>query len=191
MQKRFYWIGIFLLVLWLIRIVDATIPYDLAEYGLYPRRWVGLEGLITMPLLHGGFGHLFSNTVSLGILLMLLVWSERHPWPLVLLTHLFGTGLLWLVGRNANHIGASGLVFGLIGLLIVRGFFKRELISIAVAIVVGILFGGTLLWGIFPLGIPDVSWDGHLCGLIGGVATASWADHGFRWRGIRFRRSTR
>lgn len=182
MRRDFYWIGVLLLALWLIRIVDATIPYDLDQYGLYPRRWYGLEGLVTLPLLHGSFGHLFSNSVSLFVLLALLVATERAAWPLVGLTHLFGASLLWLVGRNANHIGASGLVFGLIGLLVVRGFLKRELVAIAVAVLVGILFGGTLLSGIVPLRTDNVSWDGHLCGFLGGVAAATVADRGFRLR---------
>src|SRR6056297_537091 len=98
MQKEFYWIGILLLLLWLVRIVDATIPYDLDQFGLYPRRLFGLQGLLTMPLLHDSFGHLFSNSVSLVVLLALLAATERSPWPLAGLTHLLGASLLWLVG---------------------------------------------------------------------------------------------
>ena len=172
MQKEFYRIGVLLLSLWLIRIVDATIPYDLTDRGLQPRHWSGLLGIVTMPFLHGSFGHLFSNTMSLGILLGLLVSSQKSPWLLAAMTSLAGASLLWLVGRDANHVGASGLVFGLIGLLIVSGFLRRRLVPVGVAIVVGILFGGTLLSGILPGGDAEVSWDGHLCGLIGGSAVA-------------------
>ncbi|MCA9139224.1 MAG: rhomboid family intramembrane serine protease [Planctomycetales bacterium] len=175
LQKEFYWIGILLLVMWLVRIVDATIPASLVDYGLQPRRLIGLPGIVTMPFLHGGFGHLFSNTTSLGILLALLVSSQKSPWLLVALTSLIGGSLLWLVGRDANHVGASGLVFGLIGLLIVSGFLHRRLVPAVVAVVVGILFGGTLLWGLLPGSHPQVSWDGHLSGLIGGVVVAFWS----------------
>lgn len=172
LQKEFYWIGIFLLALWLVRVVDAAIPLSLVDYGLRPRWLVGLMGIVTMPFLHSDFGHLFGNTISLGILLALLVGSQKSPWPLVALTSVLGASLLWVVGRNANHVGASGLVFGLIGLLIVSGFLHQRLVPVGVAILVGILFGGTLLAGVLPGGADEVSWDGHLCGLIGGVAVA-------------------
>lgn len=174
MRKEFYWIGIVLLIMWLLRIVDATIPYTLTDYGLQPRRLIGLIGIITMPFLHDGFAHLFSNTASLGILLALLVGSQKSPWVLASLTSVLGASLLWVVGRNANHIGASGLVFGLIGLLIVSGFLRRRPVPVGVAILVGVLFGGTLLWGIIP-GADAVSWDGHMCGLVAGGAVAYFA----------------
>lgn len=172
MQRQFHWIGIILLAMWLVMIVDATIPYDLAKYGLWPRRLIGIPGIVTMPFLHGGFGHLFSNTVSLAILLALLVSSQKSPWVLATATSLAGAALLWIVGRDAIHIGASGLVFGLMGLLIVSGFLNRRLVAVGVAILVGILFGGTLLSGIIPNASTEVSWDGHLCGLVGGVLVA-------------------
>ncbi len=168
-QSRFYWIGIVLLTMWLVWIVDATIPLAMIDYGVRPRTWIGLVGIVTMPFLHGGLGHLIGNSFSLAILLALLISSQNRPWHLAGLTALAGGSLLWLVGRDANHVGASGVVFGLIGLLIVNGLMQRRLISAAVAVLVGILFGGTLLWGLVPI-VDAVSWDGHLCGLIGGMA---------------------
>ncbi len=180
MRKEFYWIGIVVLVMWLVRMVDATIPYDLNDFGLQPRTLRGLPGILLIPFLHGGWVHLFSNTISLVILLALVVSSRESAWWLIGLTSVTGASLLWLVGRNANHVGASGLVFGLIGLLIVSGFLRRSLIPVGVAILVGILFGGTLLSGILPGGDANVSWDGHLCGLLGGVAVAFLAGDGRR-----------
>jgi membrane associated rhomboid family serine protease len=70
----------------------------------------------------------------------------------------------------------------LIGLLVVRGFLKRELVAIGVAVLVGVLFGGTLISGIVPFRADNVSWDGHLCGFLGGAATAVATDRGFRLR---------
>ena len=171
MKKEFYWIGVLLLTLWLIRIVDAFIPYNFVDWGLVPRTVGGLPGVVLTPFIHANFTHLFSNTFSLAILLALVVGSRKSPWVLIGLTSLAGSGLLWLVGRSANHVGASGLVFGLIGLLIVNGLLQRSLVPVAVAILVGVLFGGTLFSGILP-GTEGVSWDGHLCGFIGGAAVA-------------------
>lgn len=172
MKKEFYWIGILLLSLWLVRIVDAFIPYSLVDWGLTPRSAWGLAGIVLMPFLHADFSHLFSNTFSLAILLALVIGSRNSPWILIGLTSLAGASLLWLFGRNAIHVGASGLVFGLIGLLIVSGFMRRSIIPVGVAILVGILFGGTLLSGVLPGGAEGVSWDGHLCGFIGGAVVA-------------------
>lgn len=171
MKEEFSWIGILLLALWLVLIVDATIPADLAAFGLKPRRLSGLPGILTMPFLHGGFGHLLGNTFSLIVLLGLMVGSQRAPWVAVALISVAGGALLWVVGRDANHVGASGLVCGLIGYLVLTGFFDRRLVSIGVAVLVGLLFGTTLLWGIIPIS-EGVSWDGHLCGLLGGLAVA-------------------
>jgi membrane associated rhomboid family serine protease len=171
-QNKFYWIGILLLTMWLIRFVDATIPFDLTQFGLRPRRLWGVPGIMLMPLLHASFGHLLSNTFWLVILLSLTISSQRSPWRATVLTSLSGAALLWLFGRNAVHVGASGLVFGLVGLLIVSGLLERRLVPVGIAILVGILFGGTLISGIVPIGSGSVSWEGHLCGLLGGVATA-------------------
>ena len=165
-------IGVLLIAMWLVLFVDATIPLSLADYGLKPRRLSGLPGIFTMPFLHGSIGHLLSNSISLGILLALLVGSTKRPWPVVAAIAVTGGVLLWVFGRNANHIGASGLVFGLIGYLILNGFLSRKLVPALTALVVGALFGGSLLWNIMPGGQPDVSWDGHLLGLLGGAAVA-------------------
>ena len=88
-----------------------------------------------------------------------------------------GGALLWMLGRNGDsnqpviHVGASGLVYGLIAFLIVAGFLERRPISLGVAILVGFLYGGTLLYGVLPTQ-PGVSWDGHLFGALGGAAVA-------------------
>lgn len=171
MEKPLGWIGITLLVLWLIQIVDAALPADFAQWGLYPRSLAGLLGIFTMPFLHGGFGHLLGNSVSLGILLALLATSQPNAKWLAVLTAIGSGCVLWLVGRSANHIGASGLIFGLVGLLVCTGYFDRRPVPIIVALAVGILFGTTVLYGLMP-GAEGVSWDGHASGLVAGVAVA-------------------
>ncbi|MCD0461253.1 rhomboid family intramembrane serine protease [Roseiconus lacunae] len=171
LKRNAYFAGVLLLAMWLVWLVDATIPFDLRSWGLVPRSLWGLPGIVTMPLIHDGIGHLLRNTVPLIVLLLIVSGTRRKPWPTIGMTVVFGGGLLWIFGRYANHIGASGLVFGLIGLLIASGFLHKRIASIAVAIAVGILFGGTLIWGVLPIG-EGVSWDGHLTGFLGGIAAA-------------------
>ncbi len=172
MRKEFYYVAAFLVAIWLVYIVDTIIPYPLTSWGIHPRRFVGLVGIALMPFLHANFFHIFSNTISLAMLLGLLVGSRDRPWPIVAALVLVGGGLLWVVGRDANHVGASGLVFGLIAFLIASGILEKKLLPIVIALLVGFLFGGTLLWGIVPRIGSEVSWDGHLCGAIGGAAIA-------------------
>jgi len=155
--------------MWLVRIVDAIIPIDLNQLGLTPRTLYGLIGIASMPFLHAGFGHLIANTIPLAVLLALTVASRQRAWPIVVAI-IIGDGiLLWIFGRNACHIGASGLVFGLIAYLITVGIREKQLVSIGIAIIVGIVFGTTLLTGVIPSFGTGVSWDGHLSGAISGL----------------------
>jgi membrane associated rhomboid family serine protease len=169
LKRQAYAIAAVLLVMWGIRLVDALIPVDFNQFGLLPRTLRGLTGIVTMPFLHVGFGHLISNTVPLVILLGLTVASRHQAWPAIV-GIIAGNGiLLWLFGRNAYHIGASGLVFGLIAYLITVGIREKQIVSVSVALLVGFLFGGTLLFGVIPDFSSADSWDGHLCGAVAGV----------------------
>ncbi|NNE00435.1 MAG: rhomboid family intramembrane serine protease [Pirellulaceae bacterium] len=173
MRKDFYFVGIFILVIWLVYIVDAFIPYAINSWGVQPRTVSGLIGIPLMPLLHGGFYHVFSNTISLVILMALLVGSQRQHWPIVVAIVIVNGVLVWLMGRSdSNHVGASGLIFGLIGFLILNGFLAKKPLSIGIALLVGFLFGGTLISGVIPRIGSQVSWEGHLFGVIAGAAVA-------------------
>jgi len=160
-------------ILWIVFLLDLVIfPVDFNEFGLVPRSFLGLAGIITMPFLHEDFGHLMGNSVPLLILLTLLAGSRARSWEIVGETVFLGGALLWLFGRSANHIGASGLVFGLIAFLIVSGLLEKRLLPLMVSLIVGLFYGGTLLWGILPAINSGVSWDGHLCGAMAGTLVA-------------------
>ena len=169
MTKHLYPIGILLLAMWLVRIVDLIFPGDFNQLGIQPRTLRGLPGIILMPFLHGSFGHLISNTIPLAILLGLTVASRHNPWPVIAAIVIGGGVMLWFLGRNASHVGASGMVFGLIAYLITVGIREKQIPSLAVAVLVGILFGTTLISGVIPRLGSEVSWDGHLFGAISGV----------------------
>jgi membrane associated rhomboid family serine protease len=166
LRKEFTTILIFVGVIWVVFIVSCLLP-GLAEYGLQPRSLVGLLGIATMPFLHGGLGHLVTNTIPLIVLLVFLTGSRAKSWVIVLEIIVLGGILLWICGRQANHVGASALISGLITFLVLGGVFERRPIPIVVAIVTFLMYGGSLLWGFIPHD-KEVSWDGHLCGAIAG-----------------------
>jgi len=179
-KNDFTGICLFIGLIWLVFLLDQFIPFlPFERLGLVPREVRGLDGIVTMPFLHKDFTHLLSNTVPLMVTLLLLTGSRANSTFIVLATVVLGGVLLWVFGRDARHIGASGLVFGLIGFHIAFGFFEKRLRSIAIAIVVGLLYSGTLLQGVLPLQ-SGVSWDGHLFGAIAGGIIAFAVAQDFR-----------
>ena len=170
--RDFYAPWALLATIWIVFAVDWLLPWDLTGYGLVPRTARGLIGIGSMPFLHGSFSHLLSNSVPLIVLLTVLIGSRAQAWQTVIQIIVVGGGLLWLLGRSADHIGASGLIFGLIGFLVVWGFAERRPISILVSLLVAVFYGGTLIAGIVPRWNSNISWDGHLWGAVGGGLVA-------------------
>ena len=171
----------FVVVIWAVFIVDAMLPADLRDFGLIPRTGLGLIGVPAMPFLHANFQHICSNTVPLVILLALLAGSHATSWQIVTRIVVLGGLLLWVFGRPATHIGASGLVFGLAAFLIVAGFVEKRPLSLLISLLVMFLYGGSLLAGMLPSIGPEVSWDGHLTGFIAG----GWVAYRFARQAIR------
>ena len=166
----------FVAVIWVAFFADWALP--LSEwFALIPRDVARLPGIVAMTFLHGNFGHLLSNTVPLIILLTLLSGSRANSWQTVAMIVVIGGALLWLFGRNGtdshvvSHIGASLLVFGLITFFLAAAWFEMRVVSIVIAVLVGVLYGWSLLFGVVPMQ-RGVSWDGHLCGAVAGVIVA-------------------
>jgi membrane associated rhomboid family serine protease len=141
----------------------------LGAFGLVPRTAWGLIGIFTMPFLHANFGHLMANLSALVILLgfMFAFHSKRMP-EVVIGVILVGGSLLWLFGRPAIHVGASGLIYGLAAFVIVSGIVQKRFFPVAAAIGVAVMYGSSLFWGLVPVH-PGVSWDGHLAGGLAGA----------------------
>ncbi len=167
-QQELQGVIAFVAVIWGVFILDCLVPFDINTLGLTPRTLAGLVGIPATPFLHANFQHLLSNTGPLFILLTLLAGSNARSWEIVIEVVLLGGILLWIFGRNATHVGASGLIFGLIAFLIVSGFREKRIVPLIVSMIVGFLYGGTLLTGVIPRFGSQVSWDGHLFGAIGG-----------------------
>ncbi len=169
LASDFRWIALFVGVIWFVFVLDRLLPLE--QFGLIPRTVIGLTGIVAMPFLHADLAHITSNTVPLFVTLALLAGSRANSVQIVLaIAILAGIGL-WLFGREARHIGASGLVFGLIAFHVFAGLFERRFVSIVISAIVGFVYAGTLLRGVLPTQ-PGVSWDGHLIGAIAGALVA-------------------
>lgn len=159
----------FIAALWVVYIITLFIP--LQQYGLRPRTISGLIGIFTSPFFHVGFYHLIANTLGLFTFGILFAALEKENALLLMTEIVILQGvLLWLFGRSGNHIGASGLIFGLFGYLLLVGYFHRQIKSVIASLLVLFLFGGTI-FGILPTN-PGVSWEGHLYGFIVGCVEA-------------------
>ena len=157
-------------LLYAIYFIGLFIP--ITKFGIVPRTAHGLIGIFTAPFLHGGIRHLLSNTVPLITLLIIL--NTIYPTKTVavfLFITIAGGLLVWIFGRNANHIGASGLIYGLVAFLIVNGILEKKYIPIFISIAVVAVDGG-LIWGIFPSVRSYISWEGHLFGAVAGILIA-------------------
>lgn len=172
MRKELNGILIFVGIIWVVFLIDLVLPISFTEFGVIPRTIPGLRGIIMMPFLHSSFSHLMNNTVPLVVLLILLFSSHRTPLRVITCLTLMSGLLLWTLGRNAVHVGASGFIYALMAFLIVAGLLERRVVSIAISVLVGFLYGGTLLWGVIPMTDHQVSWDGHLLGAVAGVLFA-------------------
>jgi membrane associated rhomboid family serine protease len=163
-------------LLYVIYFISLFVP--ITKFGIVPRTTHGLIGVFTAPFLHGGIRHLLSNTVPLITLLILL--NTIYPTKTVavfLFITIAGGLLVWIFGRNANHIGASGLIYGLVAFLIVNGILEKKYIPIFISIAVGAVYGG-LIWGILPSVRSYISWEGHLFGAVAGILIAFLLKNG-------------
>jgi membrane associated rhomboid family serine protease len=171
-RKELRGVLVFVGVVWCAFLVGLVLPFGINSFGVTPRSLIGLVGIPLMPFLHADLKHLLSNTVPLAVLLVLLAGSQAKWWAVVIYLVLIGGALLWLFGRPMTHVGASGLIYGLIAFLLVSGFSERRVVPLVVSIVVGFLYGGTLISGIVPDLGSHISWEGHFFGAAGGGLVA-------------------
>ncbi|MEM0896151.1 MAG: rhomboid family intramembrane serine protease [Verrucomicrobiota bacterium] len=162
-------------MMWLVEIVDVFTPHSsLDRFGIFARQSSGLPGIILAPFLHAGFQHLVGNSIPFIVLSALVILSGRLIYLEVFFVTAMTAGLgTWLFAPpNSLHIGASGVVFGLLGFLLFRAVFGRRLGWIAVAVVAGLLYGG-LIFTLFRHE-EGISWHGHFFGFAGGFLSAKW-----------------
>lgn len=161
--------AIFIVLFWIVRIIEVVFNLSLYHYGVYPLHLKGLPGVIFSPFIHSGFDHLMANTVPFYILLAALVYFYRRiSYRIFFQVYILSGICVWLGGREAWHIGASGVVYGLAAFHFVSGILRNDLRLLTISIIVVFLYG-SMFWGIFPLK-PDISWESHLWGAASGVA---------------------
>lgn len=163
---------LFIVLMWIVHLFKAGTGFNLSSLGIYPRELSGLSGVITAPLIHGDWQHLISNTVPLAALgaIIFLFYRRVAVKSFVIIYLLTGIGV-WLLARSVYHIGASGVVYGLVSFVFWNGIFRRSFKSIALALVILVMYSGYFL-GIVP-GQQGISWESHLYGAIAGIIV-SW-----------------
>jgi membrane associated rhomboid family serine protease len=159
-------------LLWVLEAVDSSTGHALDSFGIRPRRLDELVDVVPAAFMHFGFAHLLANTLPLLVLGFVAALRGVGRFLVVAFTVIVISGLgVWLTAPDhSNTAGASGLIFGLFGYLVVRGFVDRRVGDVALGAVVAVLYG-SILWGVLPTA-SGISWQGHLFGLLGGVLAA-------------------
>lgn len=164
--------GIFVLLIWLVKLTEVLFEIDLVQYGIFPLSAKGLPGILFSPLIHSDFSHLFSNTVPLFFLSLALFYFYSEVALKVFIWNYFITGLLvWFGGREAWHIGASGIVYGLASFLFFSGIIRKYFRLIALSLLIVFLYG-SMIWGLFPDIYKNISWESHMLGFFSGIILA-------------------
>jgi membrane associated rhomboid family serine protease len=166
--------GIFIVIMWLVKIIEVLFELDLTGLGIYPLTARGLTGILLSPFIHADFNHLFNNSLPLFFLSIALFYFYSEVALKVFIWTFFLTGLLvWIAGRDAWHIGASGLVYGLASFLFFSGIIRRYFRLIALSLLIVFLYG-SMVWGLFPGIYKNVSWESHMLGFFSGVILSLW-----------------
>ncbi len=165
---------LFVVLMWVVWLGELATQFDLGFLGVYPRHIIGLIGIVTGPLIHADINHIFANSVPLLVLGACLFYFYRELAVKTFLLIYFITGVcVWAGGREAYHIGASGVVYGLAAFLFFSGIIRRDGKLLAITLLVTFLYG-SMVWGIFPDLFPEknISFESHFWGMAAGAILA-------------------
>lgn len=162
----------FVFVLWFIKAYEWSTGVDLSGLGILPRTLRGSIGIVTGPLVHGDLFHLLSNTFPIILLgIGVLYFYPRIGLRVVVLVYLLTGTWVWIAARDAYHIGASGLVYGLFSFILIGGFIRKDRRALVLSMVTIFLYGGSMFSGLMPVD-NNISWESHLLGLVAGIFCA-------------------
>ena len=171
LKKNLYWILGFVALIWVIEFINFSTGHRLSDWGILPRTLEGLKGIPLSPFLHASLIHIMMNTIPLAVLGGFVILNGRRIFfEITVIIILVSGTALWLFGRSSYHVGASGLIFGYFGYLVLRAWYDRSLKSFIIAFVTVFLYGG-IIWGLLPT-FSRISWEGHLFGLLAGTLAA-------------------
>ncbi len=173
-----YFPFLLLLVLWGVKIIEVTFNLSLAEWGIYPREIYGLKGILTAPLIHGDFKHLYNNSIPLAFVTWLMVYLYKDvAYKTFFLIWIISGLWVWFGGRESYHIGASGIVYGIVSFVFFSGILRRDIGLMTISLLMVFLYG-SMIWGILPfLPMPDISWESHLSGGVIGFILSVYFRH--------------
>ena len=161
----------FVALIWLIDIVNWALDLELQRFGVRPRQFAGLPGILLAPLLHGGPVHLIANSLPLLVLGTGMLYLYPNSAVKVLPAVYLGPGIaVWLFAGGGVHVGSSGLVYGLASYVFVAGVLRLDRRAIAASLLVSFLYG-SMVWGVLPIQ-PGVSWQTHLAAALIGLGMA-------------------
>ena len=168
---------LFVGLIWLVALLSYLNDVNLVWMGIHPRDFLGLVGVIMGPLIHSGLIHLLSNSFPLVLLSGFILFLHRSvALRVFVLVYVLSGVFTWFIGRDAYHVGASGVVYGLAGFLLFNGIVRRDRAGLAVSLAILFLYSG-LFYGLFP-SEERISWEGHLGGLLTGlIASLLYGEH--------------
>jgi len=160
-----------ILALWLVKSMEWAFAANFAHFGIMPRHLLGTIGIFTSPFIHGDFLHLLSNSFSLMLLIIILFFFYDKIALKALLYIYISTGIfVWIIAREAYHIGASGVIYGIASFILFSGLLRKNQSSLALSFVILLLYGG-MFYGVLPQD-GHISWESHLMGLLSGLLVA-------------------
>lgn len=162
---------VLVIIMWIVKIYEVRAGIDFGLHGVLPRTINGLQGILFSPFLHGSYDHLASNSTPFILLMAALIFFYEEVWLPTFLIIYFLSGIgLWLGGRENYHIGASGVVYGLVGFIFLSGILRNDMKLKSLSMLVIFLYG-SMIWGVFPL-FKMVSYEAHIFGLLSGFLAA-------------------
>jgi membrane associated rhomboid family serine protease len=175
LSRKLYITSFLIISIWIVFGLDLLLPIDFLQFGIKPREIEGLQGILFSPFLHANLTHIISNSIPLFVLtLTLFLFYEKQAIAVWVGIMLMGGSLVWifagLFSGPSVHVGASGVIYGLVAFLIVFGIYQKSFQSILISIIVLIAYG-SIMFGVLP-NRPQISWQGHLYGALSGIYMA-------------------